>query len=556
MAEPEALRVLVVDDAAGARALCRKLLEQEGYLVTEAVDGLAALATIEHDPPHIIVMDALMPNMDGLECTRRIKADSATRDIPVIMASALSEATDIVAGLEAGADEYLTKPFRAKEFTLRVRSMARLQLGRMELLRSNEMRGEQARILTLLLDFCRELAVAKALDAILEKTLFVTAAVTFSRRVSIMLPDEDNRFLSIAKSLGIAPEIAAKVRVPIGEATAGQVFQSRQAVVINTAEEARARHHKYDSDIYASVPMISAALGSWGNVVGVLNVTDRLEQRPFATVELEYIDLISNIAASAIHDCTSRQARDDARDSVVVALASLAERRDVETGKHLDRVTCFSLMLGEELRSSDEYRAIIDDEFLRDLRRAVPLHDIGKVAVPDRILLKSGQFTPAEMAIMKTHPEIGAATIRSVVDRARGVRFLVMAEQVAHGHHEWYDGSGYPRGLKGGEIPLPARIVALADVYDALTTKRVYKDAFSHDRAVTIILESSGSQFDPAIVEAFLKREREFAELAAKLGDDPAPSADTSPTSALPRSPALEESAGASEGGPANGAGG
>jgi response regulator RpfG family c-di-GMP phosphodiesterase len=523
MADPDSLQVLIVDDDPAGRALARRLLEQEGYRVREAIDGVDALARVEQERPHIIIMDAMMPRLDGLACTRRLKADPASRDIPVIMLSALSDASDIAAGLEAGADEYLTKPIRPREFKLRVRSMTRLQRGQAELVCSNEVRGEQARVLTLLLDFARDLAAVHSLDTILEHAVAVTAEIACARRVSIMLPEEDGGCLRIAKAVGIPPETVAGVHLPIGESLAGRVFETRTPVIINSQAEAQAGGYECPVGVLASVPMVFTALGTFESVMGVLNVTERWGDRPFTPAELEYLDLVSNIAASAIHDCLSRRARDEARDSIVVALASLAEHRDIETGRHLERVTRFSLILAEELRANGVFRELITDDFLRDLSRAVPLHDIGKVAIPDHILLKPGPLTSAEMAIMKTHAEIGAETIRAIRQQTRGVPFVGLAEEIARSHHERYDGSGYPQGLGGNAIPLSARIVALADVYDALTTKRVYKDACSHQQALSTLVAASGSQFDPAVVAAFVNRQREFAELAAALADEPAP---------------------------------
>ncbi len=178
-------------------------------------------------------------------------------------------------------------------------------------------------------------------------------------------------------------------------------------------------------------------------------------------------------------------------------------------------------MLAEDLRELDQFRDQVDDAFMYSLIRAVPLHDIGKVAIPDHILLHSGKLTPKQMTIMRTHAEIGARTIESLIERSPGVGFLRMASDIARYHHEWFDGSGYPLGLQGKTIPLSARICALADVYDALSTKRVYKEAISHDKAVAIVLESSGTQFDPVVVEAFAQREKEFAELASAMVDKP-----------------------------------
>jgi putative two-component system response regulator len=255
----------------------------------------------------------------------------------------------------------------------------------------------------------------------------------------------------------------------------------------------------------------------------VLVISGRTDARPFTALDLDYVELVCNIAAASLADWTARQARDDARDSIVIGLAKLAEHRDSDTGRHLDRVTRFAVLLAEELRSAEGLSGIITDQFISDLERAVPLHDIGKVAVPDYILKKPGPLTTEEMAVMRTHASIGAKTIRSLVERGPGAKFLTLAEQIAFGHHEWFDGRGYPAGLRGVAIPLAARIVAVADVYDAITTKRVYKEAMSHDRAVAIILQGAGTQFDPAVVNAFTKRESDFHRLARELADETPP---------------------------------
>ena len=513
--------VLVVDDDPSARALCRAILQREGYEVKEAGDGLEAIASVKEFPPDVIIMDALMPNLDGLECTRHLKADADTREIPIIMVSALTSGEDVEASLETGVDEYITKPFRTKEFGLRVRSMVRLHRGKTELMRANAVRGEQARILAVLLDLSRGLATADKLETMLERILMVAGELTLSRRISIMLPDRERKVLTIADAIGIEPEVASQVRVPVGGAISGAVFLTGKPVVINSPDESPQTGHRYDSKFFASTPLISKAMNATDQVVGVLNITDRQGGRPYDDLELEYVDLICSVAASAIADYQSREASEEARDSIVSALATLAECRDTDTGSHLDRVTGYALILAEDLRANDRAGAAIDDLFLHDLQRAMPLHDIGKVAVPDHILLKPGKLTPAEMELMKKHADIGADTVRSVMARAPGARFLEMAEQIARSHHEWHNGGGYPQGLSGDDIPLAARISALADVYDALTTKRPYKNAIPHEESADIIRRGRGTQFDPAVVDAFCRREQDFAQLARELADDP-----------------------------------
>jgi len=200
----------------------------------------------------------------------------------------------------------------------------------------------------------------------------------------------------------------------------------------------------------------------------------------------------------------------ETRDVAIFAMAKLAESRDSETGAHLERVMNYSRILAQQLPALGRYIDQIDPEFVRLVYSTSPLHDIGKVGVPDGVLLKPGRLDDHEFEIMKTHAEIGAQTLDAALRRFPGAKFLQMARDIAATHHERWDGKGYPRGLKGEQIPLCGRIVALADVYDALTSKRVYKSAMAHEVAKTIIVGDSGTHFDPAVVEAFVASEAAF----------------------------------------------
>src|SRR4051812_3710088 len=200
----------------------------------------------------------------------------------------------------------------------------------------------------------------------------------------------------------------------------------------------------------------------------------------------------------------------ETRDVAIFALAKLAESRDVETGAHLERVMNYSRILAQQLPATGKFVGEIDAEFVRLVYHTSPLHDIGKVGIPDGVLLKPGRLDDREFEIMKTHTTIGASTLDAAVRRFPSAKFLRMARDIAATHHERYDGKGYPAGLKGDAIPLCGRIVALADVYDALTSKRVYKNAFAHDVAKGIIVKDAGTHFDPAVVDAFLAAEPAF----------------------------------------------
>ena len=164
-----------------------------------------------------------------------------------------------------------------------------------------------------------------------------------------------------------------------------------------------------------------------------------------------------------------------------------------------------------------KYAGIIDDEFVHLVYQTSPLHDIGKVGIPDSILLKPGRYSDDEFELMKAHTTIGAETLDAALAQNPKARFLQIAREIAAAHHERFDGRGYPLGLSGEEIPLSARIVAVADVYDALTSKRVYKDAFAHHAARNIILKDSGTHFDPDVVDAFLVVEQDFIDIRNAL---------------------------------------
>lgn len=229
---------------------------------------------------------------------------------------------------------------------------------------------------------------------------------------------------------------------------------------------------------------------------------------------------IASTAAVAAHSEFSKRERDDSQYATVVALARLSEQRDQETGQHLDRVSAYCRLIAETMRERGLYPELLTNGYIRDLERSAPLHDIGKVGIPDSILLKKGKLTASEWEVMKTHAEIGADTLRSVTTGRHAPGYLLMGLEVALGHHERWDGSGYPAGIEGLDIPLCARIVALADVYDALTNHRPYKVAWAHTDAMALIEESSGSHFDPEVVESFLSVEAVADEIHRRLADE------------------------------------
>lgn len=356
--------LLLVDDTPENLALLGEIL-MPYYHVRVATSGERALAAAAREPrPDLVLLDVMMPEMDGYEVLRRLKNDMATQDIPVIFVTALDSVEDEAQGLDLGAVDYITKPVRAALVLARVHT---------------------------------HLELKEARDRMRDQNMWLESEVKRRMRQNQIIQDVSMR-----------------------------------------------------------------------------------------------------------------------------ALASLAEARDNETGAHILRTQRYVNILGHELAKSPKYADILTAEVIESYTKAAPLHDIGKVGIPDYVLYKPGKHTPEEWEIMKTHAKLGSDAIyRAIVDEEdrSALDFLYIAMDIAHYHHEMWDGKGYPNGLAGENIPISARLMALADVFDALISKRVYKPAFSIEKATEIITEKRGSHFDPDVVDAFVKHLEDFRSVAATYSD-------------------------------------
>ncbi|MDE2427093.1 MAG: two-component system response regulator [Burkholderiales bacterium] len=359
---PRKAIVLVVDDTPQNLSVMNDLL-QDDYTVKVAPNGARALKVAHAEPPpDLILLDIMMPDMDGYEVCQLLKADLRTRDIPVIFLTAKVEQEDEQKGFELGAVDYITKPISPALVLARVKTHLTLKASS---------------------DFLRD----------------------------------KNQFL--------------------------------ETEVARRTEEIRA-----------------------------------------------------------------------IQDATILMMASLAETRDNETGNHILRTQYYVKALAEKLRDHPRFSAFLTEQNIELLFKSAPLHDIGKVGIPDRILLKPGRFEPAEFEIMKTHAALGRDAIIQAERRlGRQVPFLDFAKQIAYSHQEKWDGSGYPEGLRGDDIPVAARLMAVADVYDALISRRVYKPAMPHEKAVSIIVEGRGQHFDPDMVDAFVEIQEEFRAIATHYTD-------------------------------------
>ncbi len=224
----------------------------------------------------------------------------------------------------------------------------------------------------------------------------------------------------------------------------------------------------------------------------------------------EYNNHLEDLVREKVEEISASQI------ATIHALVKLAESRDDDTGEHVVRTAQYCSFVAEKLWELGAYPGEIDQTFIENIGKASPLHDIGKVGIPDAILLKPGKLTPEEFEVMKTHVTIGYETLSSIQKKYKMNEFIKMGMDIALYHHEKWDGSGYPNRIKGTDIPVAARVMALVDVYDALRSKRVYKESFSHETSVNIIKEGKGSHFDPLLVDIFLENDGEFYEISER----------------------------------------
>lgn len=516
--------VLVVEDEAELRFILVAHLRALGFEVLEAVDGLKAVELAANKLPDVIIMDIGLPVMDGIAATRAIKADSRSSSIPIIMLTARTRSEDIVLGLEAGAQEYLPKPFDVAELLARVKTLHRLATAHKALDRLNvQLEAEvnvKTRRLQLLYEFMRDLNHADARDEIFDLLIRCIEQTTGAKRISLFLTDSTGANLVCERAVGIEDMIAENLQVQKAEGITGQVFQSGKTVVARTYGKANpSLGREYSRDTFLSTPLITTSLETQDGVLGVLNVTEKSDNTAFSEDEIECVRSVADAAAIAIANVTRRVRLQQSVRVLLQTVGRLAEYRDEETTQHIERVSRMAKVLASELQHDGPYTPLVTEDFIDSLVQAAPMHDIGKVGIPDEILTKPGKLTDEEFQIMKTHTDIGRRVLSQALDPASPVPLLRMCIDIAYCHHERYDGTGYPRRIPGQRIPLAARIIALVDAYDAITSQRRYKAAKSHDQAVEIIRSEAGKHFDPVLVTAFLRCHEQFDAIRARIDD-------------------------------------
>jgi len=326
---------------------------------------------------------------------------------------------------------------------------------------------------------------------------------------AILLHEPEKRRLVLQHSVGYAPELH-QLAIPLDGRkgiTANAFLENRIVSVKDVRQDPRylEAHREIRSEL--AIPIVAG-----GRPVGVFSAASS-QPGAFSEEDTKLCSTLVSQLGLATERLNLFQKVADSRDVLVFALARLAESRDDDTGGHLERICGYTRVIAQALRSHPRFQHLLDDAYLDDLYRSAALHDIGKVGIPDAILQKKGRLTREEFEIMKTHTVIGGDTLKRAERRIENLGLLKIGTEIAYHHHEKWDGQGYPFGLSGEDIPIPARIVGLADVYDALTSKRCYKEAYSHEVAREYILKSSGRHFDPGVVRAFLDSERQILEI-------------------------------------------
>jgi response regulator RpfG family c-di-GMP phosphodiesterase len=483
-------RVLVVDDQAEILGVLQRALEGPFDVVTAcgAAEGLQRLE--QEDQFAVVVSDYEMPGMKGTDFLAQVH-QRWPETIGIMLTGVISVDVAIRALHCGRVLRFLEKPCPQETLLAAVRDGV-----------DEHCRQVRARLHEGELEFSR--------DALWD----FNAALTTRIREQTQSLHQLNQFVSDLNSAESLEQIAALA------AKAASAMLRDRAVQVQLGTGHRDLLASADAGgVLSNERHVEEVVAPAGRVgVFVLDLRDK-HHRGMSSVQRETARAIASATAVAAYNVLRRLERDEAQQATILALARLAEQRDNETGKHLERVSLFCRLIAEGLREDGHCLETITDTWIVDLVRSAPLHDIGKVGIPDSILLKPARLTPEEWVVMKRHTEIGAMTLRGVILDNNNQSFLQMSLDIAWCHHEKWDGQGYPRALAGEQIPLSARILAVADVYDALTTVRPYKPAWEHRRALEWIRQGSGTHFDPQVTEAFLAREAQADFIRARLAD-------------------------------------
>lgn len=513
--------ILVTDDDPQVRQIFQAALTAVGHTVRECSDGQTCLREVEHKHPDLIFCDLTMPGMSGIEVCGQIKGNPDTRHIPFIMITGDIEYTKRLEGIRAGADDYLNKPLSLAEVLARTESLLKSKRLDDEVKRQREVIDNLLAITTLDPEY------AEDRDLLIHDFLARVAELLRARQATAFQIEGGQISHVVACHPALSEEHALSLIRSCPRCT--RMLREREPIIIREDEGAEDSHGSYAGfPILSNTGELIAAVAAHGIPDEIpaesLKVLHTLAKRLGAEIQLQmYNEILEAQVAERTRDLKraledlshANIALEHAQEETVFRLAQAAEFRNNETGEHLRRISLYSQMLGRA--------AGLSDEQINDLRCASLMHDIGKIAIPDSILLKADSLTDEEKDLMRTHTLKGGELLSN-----SDAPMLKMGEQIALNHHERWDGTGYPHGKSGEVIPLAARIVSVADVFDALISKRVYKEAWTMEESLKYLREAAGKQFDPELVETFLGLQDQISEVIetfmdATMSDIPAP---------------------------------
>ncbi|MGZ4958814.1 MAG: HD domain-containing phosphohydrolase [Methylomonas sp.] len=519
-------KILFVDDEVLVLEGIKRQLRRE-FDITVADSGEAALALLDAEGPFaVVVSDFNMPTMDGIRFLNQVHQRQP--ESVLVMLTGRAELGIAVEALHnARISRFLNKPCPKEilhetltdgleQYRLRISE----QLLRRQLQQSNQQLSEmnerleilvaqKTQVLRMQYHYAAQVGKMANSQAIIQNFIETVSDLTGLGQMTLWLNrQQDGRFhCHYPENYAVAEFFADRLSGGI----VADALQNRQQSLSGHGVS------DFDQRAFGGRPLLCQPLLSQQEAVGLLLLAGQGGQLDPHICEA--LAGMADVTATALRSHWHSEAFADAQDAIITALAKLSEYRDPETGSHLLRLKKYSALLCAKLGETENFRHEVSEQFTNDLVRSSPLHDIGKVGIPDAILKKPGKLTLEEFAIMKNHAQIGGDTLRSVYERYPSQSFIKCGMDIAYCHHEKWDGSGYPKGLKGGEIPLAARILALVDVYDALTCRRVYKVPFTREQARDLILEGNGTHFDPDIVASFVSIESEFYRIAEQFAD-------------------------------------
>jgi response regulator RpfG family c-di-GMP phosphodiesterase len=515
-------RILLVDDEHLIRKTLKVFLERNGYTVETAEDGGAAIRALETSAFDLVITDLRMPGVDGRELLR-VMSDRF-KNIPRIVLTAVDSSADILLALKTGADDFITKPivdFSFFNHTIQ-RALERKKLNedRQRALIQMEKVNEIISMLNRGLDTSE---IFRIIDISLKQVLPFNRMILFAQdyehhSLSVKLATSDRKMMLLPGQTFLFDETGY-----------ASLSRGNDVFVIDdlcTFIEKNTSFNEFK--LLAEEGILSGIMMElvfnekrWGYLFFGADAKEVFDEE-----HARFLRLIAGQISLGIHRgelLTELEIHTKhlehlvkvrtyevlkTQKTTIFALSKLAETRDTETGDHLHRMRNYCILLAQLVKYSGQNDRI-SNQFLRDIYDSSILHDIGKVGIPDVILLKPGPLTPEEFEVIKKHTEIGYNALKDPSEELGENSFLDMAKDIILYHHERWDGKGYPRGLKGEHIPISARIVSIGDIYDALTTKRPYKEAMSHHSAVEIMKEES-YRFDPFLLDLFLENHGDF----------------------------------------------